>query len=187
MGTRFIPKCLSPSSSSSFLGLLHLYRLTANLTAVLHKSHSLGSHHPAHEMGGCNNNFNFVSPARAVLACTAIKCWKLSWDAYPDPGGGRHGRGRGRSGTGTVDPSSRARYICRNTNIRSIYTNFPAVTYPVFGVCTLAVQRWSIRKVCRRSRVRTWFAPFLNPDLDWYIPAHTSTYQYNSVHTGMYS
>ncbi len=59
----------------------------------------------------------------------------------PDPGGGRHGRGRGWSGTGAVDPSSRTRYIHRNTKIRSMYTNFQSVSYPVFGVCTHAVQR----------------------------------------------
>ncbi len=67
---------------------------------------------------------------------------------------------------------------------RCIYINFPLVTYRVSGVCTLAVQRWSKRESCRRSRVLTWFAPFLNPDFYWYIPAQTSTYRHNTVYTG---
>ena len=40
----------------------------------------------------------------------------------------------------------------RNTKIRCIYTNFRNVPYPVFGVCTLAVQLSCISKVCRRFR-----------------------------------
>ena len=79
-----------------------------------------------------------------------------------------------------------SRYIHRNTKIRGIYTNFRNVPYPVFGVCTLAVQRSCIPKVCRRLRVRIWFAPFLNSDLDWYMPVYTSTYQYIPVYTSTY-
>ncbi len=38
-----------------------------------------------------------------------------------------------RAEPGAVDPSSRARYIHRNTKIRYLYTNFHNVPYPVFG------------------------------------------------------
>jgi hypothetical protein len=72
-------------------------------------------------------------------------------------------RRRGASGTVTVDPSSRARYTGSNMNNWNMYTNVSLVTYPVFGVCTLAVQWEHMRNLCRRSRVRTCFAPFFNP------------------------
>jgi hypothetical protein len=103
-GTRFIPKCLSPSSYLSFLGLLHLDRLAANLTVVRHRSHSLGSHHPAHEMGGRNNKFNFVTAqpgARAVrpspgrnglysykMLKVIVRCLSRSWRWTSWPGVG---------------------------------------------------------------------------------------------------
>jgi hypothetical protein len=82
----------------------------------------------------------------------------------------------GRSGTGTVDPSSRARYTGRNMNIWNMYTNISCATYPVIGVCTLAVQWEYMRTVCRRSQVRIWFAFFFNPD----------QHRYELVCTGMY-
>jgi hypothetical protein len=50
------------------------------------------------------------------------------------------GRRRGLSGTGAVDPTSRARYTGRNMNIGIMYTNISNIAYPVFGVCTLAMQ-----------------------------------------------
>ncbi len=116
----------------------------------------------------------------------------ISWDANPDLGDGRHGRRRGRSGTGAVDPSSRARYTGRKMNIWNMYINISRATYPVFGVCTLAVQWECMRTVCRRSRVRMWFAFFLNPDqhryelvctMYWYVLVCTSMYQYVRVCT----
>ncbi len=81
-------------------------------------------------------------------------------------------------------------------NIGSMYTNVSIVAYPVFGVCTLAVQWECMRIVCRRSRVRNPFAFILNPDQNryvrvctgmyWYVPVSTSTNQYVRVHAGMY-
>ncbi len=104
--------------------------------------------------------------------------WRSKWRPGPAtswPAGGGALRGLRR----TSNISRQVTSACK-----CIYINFPLVTYRVSGVCTLAVQRWSKRESCRRSRVRTWFAPFLNPDFYWYIPAQTSTYWYNTVHTG---
>ncbi len=98
-----------------------------------------------------------------------------------DPGGGRHGRRRGRSGTCAVDPTSSARYTGRIMYNDDIDTNIFIVKHPVSGVCSLAVQWECMRIVCRRSRVRTPFASFLNPDQERYELVYTGMYWYVPV------
>jgi hypothetical protein len=106
--------------------------------------------------------------------CAIVRCQSRSgrWTSWPGAPSIRH-----------QEPGS-----CAVTPTESMYTNFRDVPYQVFqvGVYTLAVPRWSIRKVCRRSRVQTWFAPFLNPDLGWYILAHTGINKHKPVYTSRY-
>ena len=107
---------------------------------------------------------------------------------------GRHSWRRGLSGTCAVDLTSRARYTGRNMHNCDISTNISVAPYPVFGVCTLAVQWECMRTVCRRSRIRIPFAFFPNLDqhryelectgMYWYVLVCTSMYQYEPVCTG---
>ncbi len=80
------------------------------------------------------------------------------------------------------------------------------VLHPVSGVCTLAVQWESMRRVCRRSWVQNPFAFFLNPDqeryelvcsgmylyipvcfsMNWYELVCTDIYLLVTVYSGMY-
>ncbi len=68
---------------------------------------------------------------------------------------------------------------CAGTLTEPMYTNFLDVPYPVFSVCTFAVQRWGILKLCRRLLVRFWCASrLIHTSTYQHIPAHTSTYQH---------
>jgi hypothetical protein len=111
---------------------------------------------------------------------------RCQWTSWPEAGAERDLRRRS-------DVKSQ---IHRQERAQSSYKhNHFHVPYPVFGVCTLAVQWECMRTVCRSSRVRSLFASFLNLDqqryelvctgMYWYVPVWTSMYRYIHVCTGM--
>ena len=115
-----------------------------------------------------------------VLGWAIVRCQSRSgrWTSWPEAARGAE---LGRRCQSVI----KSQVHGQERNIYYMYTDNSYDIYPVFAICTLAVQWESMRKVCTRSRVRTWFAPFLNPGICRYVLVHTSTNQYVHVCIGM--
>ncbi len=101
-----------------------------------------------------------MSKAVAMQAWAIVKCQSRSVMA---------GGGGEAAGTCAVDPSSRALPGGRYKNISIFTYQKQKFAYPVFDTGKLSVHRESRLTVCRRLRVQTPFAPFWNPDHNWYV------------------
>jgi hypothetical protein len=118
-----------------------------------------------------------MSKAVAMQAWAIVKCQSRSVMA---------GGGGGAAGTCAVDLSSIARYTGRYIKISIFTYQKQKFAYPVFDTSTLSVHWESRLTVCRRLRVQTQFAPFLDPDQNWYVLVCTGMYWYVLVCTGIY-
>jgi hypothetical protein len=119
----------------------------------------------------------------------------LSWDSNPVPGGGRHGRRRGRSGTGTVDPTSSARYTGRIMhNVLYRHKHFRWYTsgiWCLYSCSAVGKHANSMQKITGSKPVCIFFNPdqeryeLVYTGMYWYVPVCFSMNGYMQVCTGM--